>query len=227
MDHIKGVNGHWETGVANKLDGTEDWRISGEALEVWKRLQMDLVRKEAIADVDARIISEELKSFADVHKVIKVAASPGEIRYGEELIGDFPGKGEHWATAADERQRLADLDDLANLPSLIAASPLGDELVQKAAARLHARIDDLKKAWATMGTVGLPSCRFAIQRRITDLERGKKVLGKCRGKDIHAHLSAMLRLDSLTLRNTRDAARKTHQAARNKKTEGQGRKSSC
>ena len=24
MDHMKGVNGHWETGVANKLDGTED-----------------------------------------------------------------------------------------------------------------------------------------------------------------------------------------------------------
>ena len=99
MYHMKGVKGHWETGVANKLDGTEDYSIAGEALEVWKRQEMKLVRERAMADVDARIESGELKSFADVHNVIKPAVSPGQIRHGEELIGHFPGKGEHWATA--------------------------------------------------------------------------------------------------------------------------------
>ena len=60
-----------------------------------------------------------------------------------------------------------------------------------------------------MGQVDLHGCRFTINRRITDLERSKKVLGNCLGKDIHAHLSAQLRLESLTYRNTRDAARRT------------------
>ena len=46
-----------------------------------------------MADVDARVASGELKSFADVHKVIAPAASPGESRYGEEFEGDMPRKG--------------------------------------------------------------------------------------------------------------------------------------
>ena len=43
MDHQKGVNGNWETGVANKLGGADDWRIAGEAREVWKRHGPDWV----------------------------------------------------------------------------------------------------------------------------------------------------------------------------------------
>ena len=45
-----------------------------------------------MADVDARVLSKELTSFADVHKVIKPTASPGEYRYGEESEGDCPKK---------------------------------------------------------------------------------------------------------------------------------------
>ena len=37
VDHQKGVKGHWEIGVANKRDGTEDAKITSEALEVWRR----------------------------------------------------------------------------------------------------------------------------------------------------------------------------------------------
>ena len=51
MDHQKGVNGNWETGVANKLDGADDWRIAGEAREIWKRHPMDQIRLDAIAEL--------------------------------------------------------------------------------------------------------------------------------------------------------------------------------
>ena len=61
MDHMKGVNGHWETGVANKLDGTQDDRITGEALEVWKRQRVDILRTAAIKDVNAIVESGGLK----------------------------------------------------------------------------------------------------------------------------------------------------------------------
>ena len=105
---------------------------------------MRIVREQAMADVDARVISKELKSFDDVHKVIKPAVSPGEYRYGEEFEGDFPRKGERWVTTVDERERQADLDNLAGLPSLLAASPLEDALVNKAAARIFDNIGKLK-----------------------------------------------------------------------------------
>jgi len=68
-----------------------------------------------------------------------------------------------------------------------------------------------------VGQVGLPGCRFTIDKRITDLERSRKVLKNCRGKDIHAHLSAKLRLESLTYRNTRDAARKKNAGLKQQK----------
>ena len=81
-------------------------------MEVWKRTDMSILRKQAIADVDARVKTGELASFSDVHKVIKPALSPGEYRYGEEFEGGFHKKGQHWASAADElvlKQEKADL----------------------------------------------------------------------------------------------------------------------
>ena len=54
MDHNRGVIGHWETGVANKLDGAEYWQIAGEAREVWNRTGMDALRTKAMAEVDWR-----------------------------------------------------------------------------------------------------------------------------------------------------------------------------
>ena len=85
----KGVKGHWETGVANKLDGTQDGLIAGEAREVWKHQSMSILRGRAIADVNARVMAGELTSFSDVHKVITHPLSPGDYRYGEEFDGDF------------------------------------------------------------------------------------------------------------------------------------------
>ena len=188
---------------------------------------MKILRERAMADVDARIISGELKSFLDVHKVIQQPPSPGECKYGEELEGDFPKKGEHWATAADTRRLQADADDLANLPSTIAASPLGDALVEKAATRIHDKIKELRKCYHMVGVAGLPNCRFTISRRITDLERSENILKNCRGKDIHAHLSAQLRLEALTFRNKRDAARKKNAGDRKRKQRAKAAKAAA
>ena len=74
MDHQIGVRGHWETGVANLLNGKEDGLITGEASEVWKRQGMKAVRAAAIADVDQRVSAADgdLKIVADWRKVIVV-----------------------------------------------------------------------------------------------------------------------------------------------------------
>ena len=217
---MKGVNGHWEIGVATKPDGNQDDRITGEALEVWKRQRMDILRTAAIKDVNARVESGELNSFADVHKVIVPAPSAGEYRYGEEFEGTFPGKGEHWVTTADEMVRKADQADLAVLSSQITATPIDDALVEKEAARLYTRIEDLKKCRAQVVALGMPSCKFAIERRITDIERNKQVLEARVGGDVQALLNAKLRVDRMLQSNLRDERRKTNSVAKKKKGSG-------
>ena len=119
-----------------------------------------------------------------MHKVIKPATSPGEYRYGEELECDFPKKEEHWATAADERVRKADLDDLAGLPSLIAASPLGDALAEKAATRIFDNVVRLKNVGPRWGT---PVCPAAGSRSTAAL-RTSSGANKC-WKTVGARIS--------------------------------------
>jgi hypothetical protein len=217
MDHQRGVTGHWETGVANKLDGSEDGLIAGEALEVWKRQAMSILRQQAIADVDARVKAGELTSFSDVHKVIKDPLSPGEYRYGEEFEGEFPKHGQHWASAADELVLKQERADLAGLSSNIEASPIAAALMEKEATRIHTRLKDLEHVKALVVAAGVPVCRFTIERRITDLERNKQVLETDAGKTIHASLSAKLRVDRMTHHNVRGAARKKFAKAKAEK----------
>ena len=77
------------------------------------------------------------------------------------------------------------------------------------------------------GVAGLPNCRPTISRRITDLERSEHMLKNCRGKDIHAHLSAQLRLEALTFRNKRDAARKKNAGDRKRKQRAKAAKAAA
>ena len=106
----KGVTGHWETGVANKLNGTEDDQITGEAREVWDRQKlktpggMEEIREAAIKEVNDKVATGELTCFEDVRKLIKHPRTAAQYRYDEELSGDsiFPKKGQHWATTVDK-----------------------------------------------------------------------------------------------------------------------------
>ena len=219
MDHQRGVDGHWETGVACALDSTEDGWITGEALEVWKRQGMVVVRQQAIDDVDARVAAKELTSFADVHKVIKDPPEKGEYRYGEELEGEFPEKGEHWASARDAAVLKQEREDLAALSSCIDASPLADVLIEKEASRIHAKIKELVSIQNQAASAGIPGCAFIIRRRVNDLERRKKCLEKGTDRKIEAILQSKLRVDQMAHHNVRDAARKLfakNKAARNR-----------
>ena len=85
---------------------------------------MEILRGEAIAEVDAGILRGESTSFADsVRSLIKHPAVKGEYKYGEEFEGDMPKVGEDWTTAEDDLVRNADLDDLEGLSCVIEAMP--------------------------------------------------------------------------------------------------------
>jgi hypothetical protein len=175
---------------------------------------MAVVRQQAIDDVDARVAAKELTSFADVHKVIKDPPEKGEYRYGEEFEGEFPEKGEHWASAGDAAVLKQEREDLAALSSCIDASPLADVLIEKEASRVHAKIKELVSIQNQTASAGIPGCAFIIRRRVNDLERRKKCLETGTGRKIEAILQARLRVEKMAHHNVRDAARK--QFAKNK-----------
>jgi hypothetical protein len=175
MDHQKGVDGHWETGVACKLDKSEDGRITGEALEVWKRNGMVVLRQQAIDEVDRKVLAKELTSFADARQLIRnPVVGPGEYRYGEEFEGPLPGKGEHWVSTGDEALLKQERADLAALSSCIEASPVADVLIEKEASRIHTKIKTLVALQGQAASAGVPGCAFIVARRLRDLERAKK-----------------------------------------------------
>ena len=55
MNHKYWCMAHGDTCIANKLDGTEDGLIAGEARELWKRNDMHIMRNQAIADGNERV----------------------------------------------------------------------------------------------------------------------------------------------------------------------------
>ena len=206
MDHQKGVDGHCETGVACKLDRSEDGWITGEALEVWKRQGMVVLRQQAIDDVDRRVSAGEFTSFADVHRLIEEPKVMGEYRYGEEFEGPLPSKGEHWVSAGDEAMLKKERADLAALSSCLESSPLAAVLIEKEATRIHTKIKDLVAVKDLAVSAGVAGFKFVMDRRISDMRRNKKCFETDAGKKIHAILAARMRVDQMAHYNVRDAA---------------------
>ena len=56
-----------------------------------------------------------------------------------------------------------------------------------------------------MIAAGLPFCKVAIDRRITDIERNKQVIEARVGSDVQALLSSKLRVDRMLHHNARGA----------------------
>ena len=104
----------------------------------------------------------DIKSFADVRRVIVEAQYPGECRYGEEFEGEFPKPGEsHWVSAVDEVTLKCD------------ASPIQALLIEREANRIHAKQKELEVVRALAVSAKLPGCTFIVDRRLKVVERHK------------------------------------------------------
>jgi hypothetical protein len=190
--------------------------------------------KQAIANVDKRIDDKELTSFTDVHKVIVDPKEKGEYRYGEEIEGEFPKDGDHWASAvADAALLKKEKEDLAALSSCIEASPIADVLIEKEACRIHAKIKSLVSINRQVASASVPGVGFIIRRRVTDLERKQKCLaadkdGKVKNSTLeaktHAALIAKLRVEQLGHYSVRDKARRLFAKAKTAKNRARFRK---
>ena len=68
-----------------------------------------------------------------------------------------------------------------------------------------------------MLAAGLLPCKCQIDRRIDELERGKRCLETGPNKEVHAILTRQLRLDAMANWTVREAARKVSLGIKNKK----------
>ena len=180
---------------------------------------MNKSRLDAIADVDRRAFTDggDLKSFADVRKVIVDPPTTGEYRYGEEFEGDMPKAGEHSVTAADLQSEKASENDLVNLSNSVTAIPGAESLAEHEAGLIMAKIRDLKAVMADNALKGVPGCKYLLTKRIRDLESCKEGLDKGASMATIACLYHKLRLERLTNVNERDIARAQYSKAKRKK----------
>ena len=51
VDHQTVVRGHWENGLANRLDGTEDHFLRGDAADIFEKRNMDDERTKILETV--------------------------------------------------------------------------------------------------------------------------------------------------------------------------------
>ena len=51
VDHQGVVEGHWANGLANRLDGTEDHRMRGDAAEIFEKRHMYEERSKIVEQV--------------------------------------------------------------------------------------------------------------------------------------------------------------------------------
>jgi hypothetical protein len=199
IDHLKGYIGHWETGLANKLNGDEDKFITGEARQVWDHLVMHPMRQVAFTEVDKMIADGDVTSFADVRKVIKHPPTNGEYRAGEEFEGSLlPGE-KLWETDADialfAEDDKTEFDNPLTCTTALVAYETGDDIPEWQEGNLLAkRLARLRRVRQEAQALHLRPAVFQINRDITNLERGRLKKNTTKSK-LNAVFLRSLRVD--------------------------------
>ena len=202
VDHEKARRGQWSDGLANKLDGTEDDEICGEAREVWDHLVQQglLSRDRAMAEVDEMIASGEVKSFADVRKVIRHPPSKGVYRCGEEFEGTLEKGEKSWEPAADialfKHDAKDEFEDPATCTTAVVEFAPGDDVAEWGEAnRVAKKRAQLLRLLGESKAMVLPAAVFSLRRELTHLERGKTKKGTPESR-LNAVFSRSLRLEA-------------------------------
>ena len=107
LDHQMGVQGHLRVGLSNSLDGSDDHRLTREALAMWTELGMSEVREREVADVRARVRAGELSWSQE--SIAALFAWPEDGDAGAQWEEGMEAEG-----ALDEDEAMWDDDDGAS-----------------------------------------------------------------------------------------------------------------
>lgn len=182
LNHVAAVEGHWRTGLSNKLDGTEDHMIIREARELWLEADMRNVRLRAMAEVEARVAAGEIKEFGDWEALIVHPDDAGILHdEGAELVAVKDPEDKSWITAEDEQLIIDDEADVLNQlaqataaqPEVVVVAQAGDGEQDVADANKAAsRLALLKRLRAHALEAKVPTAFFSVDREVGQLERG-------------------------------------------------------
>ena len=220
IDHERVCDGHWATGLANKLDATEDGKIEGEAREVWDYLVEKglLSRERAFAEVDKMIADGAVTGFHDVRKVIRHPPTTGEYKRGEEFEGELRKNEKAWETPEDIALFKADdqdeFADPATCTTALVEFVAGDDVVEWSEGnRVAKKRAQLLRLLAESKALALPAAVFTIRRDIVNLERGKLTKNTTESK-LNAVFSRSLRLEAAVAKKKQEANGKKARTAR-------------
>ena len=176
LPHDQGCLGHYRNGLSVKLDGSEDHLLSRDAAAFWKELDMGSLRREALADVDAKIAAGTIKSFDDWRNVVSHPEDPGTVAdEGAEFEGVLE-EGEELYLDEPDAERLEALDlelvDSEFQPRKAEVVPVAPADAEPATCKAADRLNRLRQLRADAAAAAVPAAYFNVDREITQLERG-------------------------------------------------------
>ena len=101
----------------------------------------------------------------------------------------LPQPGQHWVTTEDMKTMKEDKVELVACSMELDEVAGGQAMAAKELGRLTRKIDNIKDCQARCVEVGLPGCKFQLDRALVELERGKACLSaKAPNNDLYAAL---------------------------------------
>ena len=128
--HEYGRRGWYDNCLAIALDGSQDQLGRMCAGELWRQMEMDKLREQALADVDAEWEAGRLR-WRDAQRLIEPFPKRGELDTlveGQDDEGD-PDEIERGALAWNDKEALSDNDDIEEDGAALAAPMAPQEAV--------------------------------------------------------------------------------------------------
>ena len=160
----------------------QDHFLSRVARQCWLDGDAAGLRKEVIEEIDSKVASGLLRSFADWRLVVRHPADPGVLREeGAELEAPLAEEEAPWHEEADTELCAADDHDVANMfteavpavaPLEVTALPGDAEEAVVAASQASKRLDTLKRLRAEALGAKVPAAFFHYDREVSQMERG-------------------------------------------------------
>ena len=177
IDHHAVGLGHLRTGLSNKLDGSEDYRISREAREFWFSGDMASARLRAFDEVEAFLGTGA--GINDWRQLVRAPPDPGFMtEEGQELEpllepGESAALGEGEALLAADDADVEGMDVAAVVEPVVAVPLPGDEAEEVSEAVVLAkRLEVLRQLRKDALANRLPGAVFQCERELNQLERG-------------------------------------------------------
>ena len=178
LDHSEPVEGHWRTGLANALDGSEDGRLARDARQLFFSCGMAAERARIVAQVRDDVREGKL-SWENLYNYVLDPEDPGVLEEGHELQDGADEGGFDECLSDDEATACAQEADIhqdwagESDKALVAAEPGDHPDVVAEAEDLAQRLAMLGKMSVAAAAAKLPQVQWHCDRQRRRIEKAK------------------------------------------------------